>query len=441
MDREFVDLYTLQRDMKEGLEDLFPDRIWVRAEIASLSVKGGGHCYLELVQSERGAVVAKVRAIIWRSLYTLLSAKFRSATGSDISAGAQVLVRAMVNFHEVYGLSLVIDDIDTAFTVGEQQLKRQQTIDRLTKEGLIDRQKSLRLTDLPYYLAVISAEGAAGLGDFRRQLLQNPEGYAYRVDLFPALMQGEGAPESIMAALADVRDAGIRYDAVLVLRGGGSEVDLSCFDDYALAAAIARFPLPVMTAIGHDKDFHVADMVACEYVKTPTALADMFLDLTAAADERISAYENRLNTAFRSRLAALESRIELAAKGIQSGVRQRLGTAEFSAERLMQRISGGAARKADGIAARLDMLEKGIRSGVRAMAAAAEAKVAMLEQKIAATDPRNVLRRGFSLALDSRGVKLACASGTRPGDKVSVLFADGRIAATVEDVELRGAAG
>jgi len=394
MDREFVDLYTLQRDMKEGLEDLFPDRIWVRAEIASLSVKGGGHCYLELVQSERGALIAKVKAIIWRSAYTLLSAKFRSATGGDISAGTQVLVHAAVNFHEVYGLSLIIDDIDTAFTVGEQQLKRQQAIERLTVEGLLERQKSLRLTDLPYYLAVISAEGAAGLGDFRRHLLQNPEGYAYRADLFPALMQGEDAPESIIAALGEVQNAGIRYDAVLLLRGGGSDMDLVCFDDYGLAAAIARFPLPVITAIGHDKDFHVADMVAYAYVKTPTALADMFLDLTAAADERIAAFENRLNTAFRSRLAALESRIELAAKGI--------------------------------------------RTDVRAMVAAAEAKVAMLEQKIAATDPRNVLRRGFSLALDSRGVKLTGASGTKPGDKVSVLFADGKISAVVEDVTLNG---
>ena len=441
MDREFVDLYTLARDMKEGLQDLFPDRIWVKAEIASLSVKGAGHCYLELVQSERGALIAKVKAIIWRNLYTLLSAKFRSATGKDISAGTEVLVRATVNFHEAYGLSLIIDDIDTAFTLGEQQLKRQQTIERLTKEGLMERQKGLRLPDLPYYLAVISAEGAAGLQDFRRHLLRNPGGFAYRADLFPALMQGEGAPESIMAALQEVQDAGIRYDAVLVLRGGGSDMDLVCFDDYGLAAAIARFPLPVITAIGHDKDFHVADMVAYDYVKTPTALADMFLDLTAAADERISGYEYRLNTAFRGRLAALESRIGLAAKGIQGAVRQRLSGAEYSAERLQQRISGGAARRIDGMGSRLDILEKGIKADVRAMAAAAESRVAMLEQKIAVTDPRNVLRRGFSLALDARGVKLTGAAGTSPGDKVSVLFADGRIAARVENVELSQLAG
>ena len=393
MEREFVDLYTLQCDLKEGLTDLFPDRIWVKAEIASLSVKSGGHCYLDLVQSDRGMVVARVRAIIWSSYYTLLNAKFLSATGSDITAGMEVLVRAMVNFHEVYGLSLVIDDIDASLSVGEQQLKRKQTVERLTKEGLMKRQKGLRLADLPYSLAVISAEGAAGLQDFRRHLLENPWGYAYRLNFHPAVMQGEDAPESIIAALHDIEASGEVYDAVLILRGGGSDMDLVCFDDYELGAAIARFPMPVITAIGHDKDFHVADMVAYDYVKTPTALADMFLDLTAAADSRITAYENRLALAFRGRIVALESRMDLAVKGIQAAVRQRLTGAEYG--------------------------------------------VAMLEQKIAATDPRNVLGRGFSLALDSRGVRLAGAASASPGETISVMFADGRIGARVESVKLK----
>ncbi len=390
MDREFVDLYTLQRDLKEGLSDLFPDRVWVKAEIASLSVKSGGHCYLDLVQSERGTVVARVRAIIWSSYHSLLNAKFRSATGSDIAAGTEILARAMVNFHEVYGLSLIIDDIDATLAVGEQQLKRRQTVERLTREGLLERQKGLRLAELPYLLAVISAEGAAGLQDFRTHLLQNTWGYAYRIDFYPAVMQGEDAPGSMISALQDIEAAGVRYDAVLILRGGGSDMDLVCFDDYGLAAAIARFPMPVVTAVGHDKDFHVADMVAFDHVKTPTALADMFLALTEAADARISAYENRLALAFRSRVAALETRIDLAVKGIQGAVKQRLAGAEY--------------------------------------------RVAMLEQKIAATDPRNVLRRGFSLALDSRGVKLTGVADTRPGDMIAVMFADGRISARVENV-------
>lgn len=368
MDVEFVDLYTLQRDLKEGLGDLFPDSVWVKAEIAQISVKSGGHCYLELVQSEAGTVIAKVRAVIWRSAYTLLNAKFRSVTGSDIAAGTEVLVLAKVSFHEVYGLSLEIEDIDTAFTVGEQQIKRQQTVDRLIKEGLMDKQKGLNLPELPYALAVISAEGAAGLQDFRRHLLENEYGYSYRADLFPATMQGETAPESIIAALEDIKAGKIKYDAVLILRGGGSDMDLACFDDYALAAAIARMPVPVITAIGHDKDFHVADMVAWDHVKTPTALADVFLRLTEEADERVSAFENRLALAFRNRLAALESAVTL------------------------------------------------------------------LETRIAATDPRNVLKRGFSLVLDERGVRIASAKGRKKGDRVSVVFADGRLNTEVKEV-------
>ena len=369
MNVEFVDLYTLQKDLREGLEDLFPDRIWVKAEIAQISIKSGGHCYLELVQSEEGTVIAKVRAVIWRGTYNLLNAKVRSVTGADISAGTEVLLLASVSFHEVFGLSLVIDDIDTTFAVGEQELKRQQTIDRLVKEGLLDRQKSLALPQLPYALAVISAEGAAGLQDFRNHLLNNEYGYAYRADLFPATMQGDAAPESICSALEDVKNAPLHYDAALILRGGGSDMDLVCFDDYELAAAIAKMQVPVVTAIGHDKDFHVADMVAYDYVKTPTALADMFLHLTEAADERVSGFENRLGLAFRSRLAALESAVTL------------------------------------------------------------------LETRIAATDPRNVLKRGFSLVLDGKGVRMSGVKGRKAGDAISVVFADGRLDAEVKEVK------
>lgn len=391
MDVEFVDLYTLQRDLKEGLGDLFPDSIWVKAEIAQISVKSGGHCYLELVQSEAGTVVAKVRAVIWRSAYPLLSAKFRAATGGELSAGLEVLVQATVNFHEVFGLSLVIDDIDISSAIGDRQLQRQQTIERLTKEGLIERQQSLRLTELPYALAVVSAEGAAGLQDFRNHLSANPYGFVYRADFFPATMQGDTAPESIMAALEEIQGAGIRYDAVLLLRGGGSDMDLACFDDYGLAAAIARMPMPVITAIGHDKDYHIADMVAWDHVKTPTALADMFIERTAAADEKLSSFENRLRLAFRSRLAALESALAISEKTIISEVKARLS--------------------------------------------AAEAAVALIEAKIAATDPRNVLKRGFSLVLDGRGVRIAGVKGRKPGDALSVLFTDGRLVAEVKEVK------
>ena len=393
MEQDIIDLYTLSSAVRDGLEDLFPEKLWVRAEIGSISVKANGHCYMDLVQSRQEKVLARAKAIIWNGNYRILAAMFRQATGSPLSAGQEILVHAQVNFHEIYGFSLIIDDIDPSFTLGEQQLKRRKTIERLEKEGLMDLQKELLIPALPYCIAVISAEGAAGLGDFREHLLGNAYGFAYRLDFFPATMQGEDAPGSVAHALGLVEGSGTAYDAVVILRGGGSAGDLSCFDEYVMAAAIARCPLPVVTAIGHERDYHVADMAAHSYVKTPTALADLFLESTAAEDERISSYATRLSLAFHNRLSSLLSSVELAQGRVMSSVRARLDEA-------------GAALR-------------------------------LIETRISATDPRNVLKRGFSLALDSRGVRMTSARGKAPGDGISVLFADGRLDAVVGKVTVQ----
>ena len=384
---EPIDLLALQKGLGRAIEGAFPDRVWVRAEIAGLKVNAAGHCYLELSQSEEGRVVAQVRAVIWRSRYPVVSQYFAATAGAPLSAGIQVLARVQVSYHEVYGISLVIDEVDPSFTLGEAERRRKETLARLEKEDLLDRQKQLHLPDLPQRLAVISAEGAAGYGDFRRHLLENPYGYAYAVDLIPATMQGVSAPTSILEALAR---AGRGYDAVLILRGGGSELDLACFDDYDLAAGIARCPIPVLTAIGHDRDSHVADRVAHTAVKTPTAMADLFLDCTAAEDQRITAWESRLQTAFRNRFAQLDLRLQALEHLVRTAALGRLQTAG--------------------------------------------AKVDLLEAKIAATDPRGVLQRGFSLVLDDKGVRLREVHGRKKGDRIRVLLPDGRLDCVVEGV-------
>lgn len=308
MTEDFVDLFELQAQVREGLEDLFPDRVWVRAEVASMQVRGNGHCYLELSQSGDNGIVAKVKAIIWRSSFMPLAHYFREATGDDIKPGITVLVRSQINYSELYGLSLIIDEIEPQYTLGEAELRKQRTIERLKQEGLLDAQKELGTSAIPYRLAVISASDAAGYGDFKNHLADNEYGFVFDVNLFPATMQGEGAPRSIRAALESIDDS---FDAVLIMRGGGSVLDLACFDEYELCAAIARCGVPVYTAIGHDRDFHVADMVAYDFVKTPTALADAFIDAFAAEDERISSYSTRLKLAFLSKVGALESKLAL----------------------------------------------------------------------------------------------------------------------------------
>ncbi|MDO5320816.1 MAG: exodeoxyribonuclease VII large subunit [Bacteroidia bacterium] len=306
-----IDLLTLQRLLKEGIEDLFPERVWVKAEIASMQLKTNGHCYLELCQDSGRGVVAKAKAIIWKNQYFPLSQYFKNETGADLRAGISVLVLAQVNYSELYGISLIIEDIDPAVTLGEAELKRRQTIERLESEGLMEKQKQLEMAALPYRLAVISARDAAGFGDFKRHLLENEYGFSFDVRLFEATMQGETAPESIIDALERVQAAEEKFDAALILRGGGSALDLVCFDDYDLCFSIANANIPVLTAIGHDKDFHVADMAAFDFVKTPTALADVFIDAVAAEDERITSYSTRLRLAFQSKLSAMSSALDI----------------------------------------------------------------------------------------------------------------------------------
>ena len=309
METEYIDLLDLQLRLREEIEESFPERCWVRAEIASVQAKANGHCYLDLAQSEEGRIVAKAKAVIWRSRYVPLRAYFREATGGDLAPGMEVLLRVQVSYSELYGLSLTVEEIEPRFTLGAAELQRRRTLEKLEADGLLDRQQELEPALLPYRLAVISARDAAGYGDFRRHLEENAYGFTFEVQLFEATMQGEDAPASIVDALERVECAPAPFDAVLILRGGGSALDLACFDDYGLCFAIANCPVPVYTAIGHDRDVHVADRVAYEAVKTPTALADRFIDALAAEDERISAFGNRLRMAFAAKLAEMEQRV------------------------------------------------------------------------------------------------------------------------------------
>ena len=311
MEKEYIDLYELQLQLREGVEELFPGRLWVRAELASVQVKSNGHCYLDLSQSVEGRVVAKAKAVIWRSNYLPLAAYFREATGGDLKPGMQILVRVQVSYSELYGLTLVVDELEPEYTLGAAELEKRRTIAKLEADGLMDKQKGLDIPVLPYRLAVISARDAAGYGDFMRHLTGNEYGFVFETVLFEATMQGLDAPASMVDALEAIECSAEPFDAVLIMRGGGSALDLACFDDYGLGFAIANCPVPVFTAIGHDKDFHVADMVACAYVKTPTALADLFIDAFAAEDERITSYSTRLRLAFSNRIAQLNSRLDV----------------------------------------------------------------------------------------------------------------------------------
>ena len=394
MDKDFIDLLALQSRLKEGVESLFPNRIWVRAEVSAVKARSGGHCYLELSQSDEKGLVAKTNAIIWSSRYRFIAPYFESVTGSPLQEGMVILVQVQVNYSELYGMSLIVNDIDPEYSVGVKEQERLKTIQRLQKEGLMGLQKELELPLLPYDFAVISAEDAAGYRDFMRHLSENPYGFEVNPVLFPALMQGADCPASIISALDLIMEDDRPWDAVLILRGGGAKLDLACYDDYQLAAVIAQYPLPVLTAIGHDQDYHVCDMVAHEYLKTPTALADYILDIYEGEDERLSSLETRMRLAVSNRLYREE--------------------------------------------ALLDSLAARVRGGFALKIAAMESALQVLQARIEAADPRRILERGYALATDSRGVVLKSAFGQCHGDRVSVMFSDGSLDCIIDEIHYEG---
>ena len=393
MEKQYIDLFELQSRLKQGIESLFPKRVWIKAEVSAVKARSGGHCYLELSQSDARGLVAKASAIIWSSKFRFIAPYFESVTGSPIREGMVILAEVQVNYSELYGLSLIINDVDPEYSLGLKELERQRTIERLQKEGLMELQKGLLMASLPYRLAVISAEDAAGYRDFVRHVEENPYGFSLEMTLFPALMQGADCPASVIGTLDAVLESGVEYDAVLILRGGGAKLDLACFDDYDMAAVIAQFPIPVLTAIGHDQDYHVCDMVAHEFVKTPTALADFILGIYEQEDERISSLQTRMRLAFSNKIYAAESA--------------------------------------------LNMLQARIRGGFSMKIANMEAALKLVEARMAAADPRRIMERGYALAVDGRGVVVKGAEGLTAGDRLSVMFNDGTLDCTVDAVRVQ----
>ena len=317
-------LIELCDQIDEVLSVELAESYWVRAEIASLTERG--HCYMELVEKARNnSIAAKVRATCWSHVYHLLAAYFANETGQALSVGMQVLLQVEVSFHAVYGLSLNVLGIDPTFTLGDMARQRQQTIQRLQEDGVMEMQKALEIPTLPRRIAVVSAADAAGYGDFCHQLESNNGGFLFRTRLFPAIMQGEQSPMSIISALERIAASAEDYDVVVIVRGGGASTDLRNFDDYSLAFHCANFPLPIIAGIGHTRDVSIVDMVVHTSVKTPTAAAEwlinsmqmqadkigeLYMRLQRAAQHAVSQQNNRLASLWQSLRFATQRRIQ-----------------------------------------------------------------------------------------------------------------------------------
>ena len=307
-----LSLYSLNSLVRSAISDALPLRYWVTGELSEVRETPVGHCYIELVQhdEETQEIVAKARGTIWSRTYSLLRPYFLEETGQPFAAGLKVLLQVSVNFHELYGFTLDVCDIEPAYTIGDIARQRQVIIKRLTDEGVIGLNKELDFPLLPQRVAVISSATAAGYGDFCDQLLNNRYGFVFYPRLFPAPMQGNGAEQGVIAALDTIAGDIDNWDVVVIIRGGGATSELGCFDTYDLANNCAQFPLPIITGIGHLRDESILDIVAHTSAKTPTAAAEYLIHAMLANEATLTELQNSIATAVAKRIEDEKRRME-----------------------------------------------------------------------------------------------------------------------------------
>lgn len=385
---------------------------WVMAELSDVRV-AGGHCYMELVEKdERGGMRAKMRAMIWRNTFETLRRKFQDATQRDIQSGLKVLVRGSASHHEVYGLSFVISDIDPSYTLGDMERLRREILSRLEREGLIGLNRSLPVPATPQRVAVISAAGAAGYGDFVNQLSANPQGYVVYPMLFPAVMQGERTVPTVMAALDWVERFRDMFDCVVIIRGGGATTDLNAFDNYELAARVCRFPLPVVVGIGHERDRTVLDELACVRCKTPTAVAAWILQ--QLDNTYMAAYEGcrRIGRYISEAMKGEHIRLHQYEAMLPSVVSTRTLRARMTLQQIASRVTESARRTLQQNKYGLERLE-----GLQRV-----------------LSPINTLRRGYSITRVN-GHAVSSVTALNPGDIVETTLTDGTLTSEVRTVD------
>lgn len=403
-------LYELNRKVRSAIEARMDDEYWVQAELSEVHLNRNGHCYLEFVERDEasGTLVAKARGTIWSNVYRLLAPYFEEATGHPFAAGIRVQVLVQVQFHELYGYSLSVTDIDPTYTLGDLMRHRKQILDQLEREGVLTLNKELPMPLLPQRIAVISSATAAGYGDFCHQLADNRQGYAFQVELFSAIMQGQQVEESLLQALDAIMERQEQFDVVVIIRGGGAVSDLTGFDTYLLASACAQFPLPIITGIGHERDDTVIDAVAHTRVKTPTAAAQLLISRMDEAALHLDALSQRLKSAVDQRLMREHLRLE--------NLRNRIP------QLLYQRMA--AARQ------RIHSLQEQLQYSVRQRQKNESHRLALLKQRVADASPQRLLALGYTLTL-KEGHFIKDSSQLSPGDQVEIRFRQGKVKARV----------
>ncbi|KPK46020.1 MAG: hypothetical protein AMK74_01565 [Nitrospira bacterium SM23_35] len=390
-------LSELNTSIKEALGLAFPESVWVVAEISEIRCNSKGHCYLELVEREEEETIAQIRANIWAYTFRGIASKFEKATGESLKQGMKVLLQVNVTFHEVYGLSLNVRDIDPTYSLGEMVRKKREIIDRLTKEGLLQLNKQIPLPLVPQKIAVISSVTAAGYGDFINHIVDNPYGYKIFHTLYHSAMQGQEAESSIISALRKIRGHKDLFDAVVIVRGGGSQIDLSCFDTYGLAVEVAQFPLPVITGIGHERDDTVADLVAHTKLKTPTAVAEFLLSGMSSFEERLSNAQRTLAHLIDESMKEETHRFQYLVQHFRHIVRDRFSGEMSRIEIVLHKLIHETTQSINSHNSSLKLDMSRIVGGLNKLFQQKENRIKHCGQALRLLDPVNVLKRGYSI--------------------------------------------
>lgn len=404
MSQQVLSLFELNRFVKQALHNHLPDTYWVQAELSDVRSNSSGHCYLEFVQKDTGGnhLIAKARGTIWSNIFKMLKPYFEQETGQQFASGIKVLVQVSVEFHELYGYSLTVLDIDPTYTLGDMARRRREIILRLEEEGVLTMNKELDMPLAPQRIAVISSATAAGYGDFCDQLRNNPYGLSFQTKLFPAIMQGERVEESIISALESVYQELDEWDVVVLIRGGGATSDLSGFDTYNLAANCAQFPLPIVTGIGHERDETVLDIVAHTRVKTPTAAAEYLIGRLYETALKLEDHATRVVNKVEERLNWEHTRLNRLSERIPMNVRMCLQAGHYAVKGIQHRID---------VALQERLLKE-------------KHRLQLLEHQVRTASPEHLLKRGYSITLlDGRAV--TDISMLKEGDVVTTRYAKG----------------
>lgn len=425
-------LYELNSLVRQSIELSMKGEFWVEAELSETR-ENGGHCYMALVQKDESGntPVARASAKCWRSSWATLRHKFESVTGTRWCPGIKVLLKVYPQFHEAFGFSWIVVDIDPTYTLGDMARRRKEIIKTLQDEGVLDLNKQITLPMFTQRIAVVSSQTAAGYGDFCNQLEHNQYGYKFYITLFPAIMQGEGVENSVISALDKIYEREHHYDCVVIIRGGGATSDLSGFDSLALAENIANFPLPVIAGIGHERDETVVDVVAHQSVKTPTAAATFLIDNLRNVDLHIIDIKQRIYNNARMAIQAEKQQVERLTQIIPT-LFSLVNTKQTAIiDNLSHCLYSAVQRLADDNRKDTEFIEGRISTAVDKILSDEKHRIEMLLQRMNALDPQQILDRGYSITLHN-GKALMSSNNLVEGDVLETRLAKGKIVSIVK---------